>query len=120
MRGEPIGKLQLQDADPNRAWSETDRALLEAVANEVAVAIDNARLIEQTEQRARREQLISEISRKMLAANDMRGIMQVVGDELGRILQVNRTEIKLGLEEFEPDGQAQPDRNPSAPARRHS
>jgi GAF domain-containing protein/HAMP domain-containing protein len=114
VRGESIGALKLQDADPDRAWSETDRTLLAAVANEVAIAIDNARLLEQTERRAQREQFIAEISRKMLAAHDMHGIIQVAGDELGRVLHVSRTAIKLGLEESEPNGQSQPEHEPSA------
>ena len=84
------------------------------MANEVAIAIDNARLLEQTERRAQREQFIAEISRKMLAAHDMHGIIQVAGDELGRVLHVSRTAIKLGLEESEPNGQSQPEHEPSA------
>ena len=99
-RGQPIGLLKLQDVDPDRVWSANDRALLEAVANEIAVAIDNARLLEQTERRAQREQLISEISRQLLAASDRPGILQIAGDELSRALRVARTEIKLGADAF--------------------
>lgn len=98
VRGEPIGALKLQDVNPDRTWSASDRTLLEAVANEIAVAIDNARLLEQTERRAQREQLISEISRKMLAASNMQSIIQIAGDELSRALQVSRAAVKIGVE----------------------
>ncbi len=55
-------------------------------------------LIEQTEQRAQRERLIADISRKMLAANDLHSIAQIAGDELGRALRISRAEVKVGSE----------------------
>ncbi|MBP7688765.1 MAG: GAF domain-containing protein, partial [Thermoflexales bacterium] len=111
VRGEPIGALKLHDLNPDRAWSANDRALLEAVASEIAVAIDNARLLEQTERRAEREQFIAEISRKMLAASDMRSIIQIASDELSTALGVMRTEVKVGLAGLETAHlpQSQPD-----------
>jgi len=98
LRGEVLGALQVGEASQLRTWSDDDIAFIQAVADQVAVALDNARLIEQTERRAQREQLISEISRKMLAANDMRGVIQAAGDELGRALHVSHTAVKLGVE----------------------
>jgi len=98
LRGEVLGALQVGEASQLRTWSDDDITFIQAVADQVAVALDNARLIEETERRAQREQLISEISRKMLAANDMRGIIQAAGDELGHALHVSRTEVKIGTE----------------------
>jgi GAF domain-containing protein/signal transduction histidine kinase len=102
LRGEVLGALQVGEASQLRTWSDDDITFIQAVADQVALALDNARLIEQTERRAQREQLISEISRKMLAANDMRGVIQAAGDELGRALHVSRTEVKIGTESAEP------------------
>ncbi|MBI5564893.1 MAG: GAF domain-containing protein [Chloroflexi bacterium] len=96
VRGEPIGALKLQDVDPDRAWSAGDRALLEAVASEIAISIDNARLLEQTERRAQREQFITEVSRKMLAASNMQSIIQIAGDELSRALTTARVKVEIG------------------------
>ena len=98
LRGEVLGALQVGETNNPREWTADDIAFIQAVADQVALAMDNARLIEETERRAQREQLISEISRKMLAANDMRGIIQAAGDELGRALQVSYTAVKLGVE----------------------
>jgi GAF domain-containing protein len=112
LRGEVIGALQVGEAGQARAWSTDEMNFIQAVADQVALAVENARLIEETERRAQREQLISEISRKMLAANDMRGIIQAAGDELGRALQVSRAEVKIGTDtpqsatETNPTGQS--------------
>jgi GAF domain-containing protein/HAMP domain-containing protein len=96
VRGKPIGVLKLQDINPDRPRGTHELTLLEAVAHEVAAAIDNARLLEQTERRAQRERLISEISRKLLAASDMQSIIQIAGDELSQALRVTRTAVNIG------------------------
>jgi GAF domain-containing protein/HAMP domain-containing protein len=98
LRGEIIGALGVEEAQTDRVWSEADRALIQAVANEVAIAVDNARLIEQTERRAQRERLIAEITRKMLSAGDLNSIVQIAGQELGRALQLDRAQVLIGAE----------------------
>jgi GAF domain-containing protein len=93
LRNEVIGNLRLED--PDRVWTPDDQALLETVANELAIAAENARLIDQTEQRARRERLVAEVSSRMFASNEMETIVQIASEELGRILHVDRAEIKI-------------------------
>ncbi|MFN8598690.1 MAG: GAF domain-containing protein, partial [Anaerolineae bacterium] len=103
VRGETIGSLGLQDTQPDRMWSDSDRELLAAVANEVAAAIDNARLLEQTERRVQRERLLAEISRKMLAARDLTHIARVAGEELGRALHVAHLGVVIGADSPAPE-----------------
>jgi GAF domain-containing protein len=70
--------------------------LLHTVAGEVAIAIENARLIEQTERRAQREHIVADISSRMWAANDIESILRTAGDELGRVLRVGHVALRLG------------------------
>jgi GAF domain-containing protein len=95
LRGEVIGVLSLEDATADRKWTPNEIALLQAVANEVSMAVENARLIEETEKRAQRERLVSDISSRMFAANDLETIVQIAGEELSRILRVSRTEVTV-------------------------
>jgi len=108
LRGEVLGGLQVGEASQPRAWTEEDMTFIQAVADQVALALDNARLIEQTERRAEREQFIAEVSRKMLAASNMQSIIQIAGDELGRALRVSHLGLSIGVEamESEPAGNA--------------
>ena len=71
---------------------------MQAVAGEVAIALENARLIEETERRAQREHIVADISSRMLAANDIESILRTAGDELGRVLRVDRVALRLGEE----------------------
>ncbi len=98
LRGEVVGTLSLQEIDNDRVWTDNEIALLQTVANDVAVAIENARLIEQTERRAERERLITEVSTRMFATNDLHTIVKVAGDELARILHMARTEVQISGE----------------------
>ena len=107
LRGEVLGALQVGEVSQPRQWSDDDIAFMQAVADQVALALDNARLLEQTERRAQREQFIAEVSRKMLAASNLQSIIQIAGDELGHALQVGRTEVTVGQTELEPADQSQ-------------
>jgi GAF domain-containing protein/HAMP domain-containing protein len=98
LRGQVIGSLTLEETDQEREWTESEITLLQTVANEVAVAIENARLIEQTERRAERERIIIDINSRMLAANDLGDIVQIAGDELARVLKVARTKVEISAD----------------------
>ncbi len=52
LREEVIGALGLQDEGVLREWSEDELALIQAVTEQMAIAIENVRLFEETERRA--------------------------------------------------------------------
>ncbi len=106
IHGQEIGRLRVEDASPDRQWSPNERALIQAVAGEVAIAIENARLIEQTERRAQRERLVADISGRMFAANDLETIVQIAGEELSRILRVKNTTVRVRADMLQTDERA--------------
>jgi len=98
LRDQVIGVIDLHEADAEREWTADDVALVMAVADQAAQALENARLFEQTQQRARREQLIAEIAAKMRAAPDVEGILRATVHEIRRALGVSHGVIRLGAE----------------------
>ncbi|MFO7682693.1 MAG: GAF domain-containing protein [Chloroflexota bacterium] len=86
-----IGLISLQSYATPYAYDEQSLRLLSAIANQAAIAIENARLIEATDQRARQEQLLREVSAKVGAAVDAESVLQTAAREIGRA---------LGLETF--------------------
>jgi GAF domain-containing protein/HAMP domain-containing protein len=82
VRGEPIGVLKLQDINPDRAWSAHDHALLDAVANEIAVAIDNARLLEQVQIDAEREHTLNRIAGRLRNAQSVEQVLNIATQEV--------------------------------------
>ncbi len=94
----PIGDLQLHGIDPERNWTEGELALIEAVVDQVAQAAENLRLFEETRERASRERLIGQVSDKLRRAPDIDTLMKTAVEELARVLEPDRTFIRLGSE----------------------
>ncbi len=96
LRDEIIGALGLQDVEGDRRWTDDEIALIEAVADQMALAIENARLIEDTRRRAERERLLAEISARVRASTDVDTILRTAVLELGRALRASDGLIHLG------------------------
>ena len=97
VRGEVLGALDLEDVDGNRQWTDDELSLLNAIAGEVALAIDNARLIEQTQRRAAREAQLNQIAEKIRRAANVEAILRVAAEELSQTLDTSHANARLGV-----------------------
>jgi len=99
LRGKPIGALGLRRAEGDQQWSTDDVALAEAIAEQFALAADNLRLLDETQRRAARERVVSEVTARIRESLDLETVLKVTADEMRQA---------LGLEEFvvslAPDG----------------
>ncbi len=93
----PIGVIDLHELDPEREWSEEEVALVTAVADQAALALENARLFAQTQQRAQREQLIARLTANVRAAPDVEGVLRTTVHQVRRALGATHGVIRLGL-----------------------
>ena len=96
LRGRIIGLLDIRPKKGLRQWTQDELAILEACADRVALALENARLVEVAQRRAAREQAIGEISTKIGSVSDRDLILQAAVEELGR--KIGNTEIVIELE----------------------
>ena len=94
-----LGLMVIQDPDREGRFSEDDLALLTTISSQVATAIQNDRLLGQTQRSARRERLIHEITSKMRRSPDIRTILDTTARELGRALNASRASVRLGPEQ---------------------
>jgi GAF domain-containing protein len=81
-----IGVVALQSLDKPRIYNEQHLNLLTSVASQAAIAIENARLFEQIQARARRERILREVTAKVRGAADADTIMRTAVQEIGRAL----------------------------------
>ena len=93
-----IGHLKLEDGNPDRAWTEQELALVNAVLDQVAQTADNLRLLEDVKERASRDRLVNDVSAKLRGAPDMESLLEIGAAELAKILNPARTFVRLGPE----------------------
>src|SRR5690606_32004079 len=94
---EVLGVLDVQE-DEKGALQEPDVEVLQTLANQVAVALRNARLFEASQQQAQREAQINETTQRIQQTNDLAEAMQVAIRELGRATGVQAVHVRLHQE----------------------
>jgi GAF domain-containing protein/HAMP domain-containing protein len=96
LRDQIIGQITLEGEDE---WTQEERSWIDAVATQAAIALENARLVEQSQKSATYERIVSEITSKVWSASSIDAILRTAVRELGRALNANEARIELGLEE---------------------
>ena len=104
--GDVIGAILLQDLEQEGRFDEDDQRLLETLASQVAVAVRNARLLENSYKQAARQQQLYEITSKIRSSPNIPGILQTTASELSRALGARRARIELGTPSSEPQDSA--------------
>lgn len=91
LRDQIIGQINLSAEN----WSPEQKSLIEAIASQAALALENARLVEESQSVATRERLVNEVTAKIWSARTMDSILQTTVRELGRSLEAAEVNIEL-------------------------
>ncbi|MEW6241124.1 MAG: GAF domain-containing protein [Chloroflexota bacterium] len=94
LRGEVVGVINIR-LPGQRDWSEDDVDIAEAVAERLALSIENARLFQATTERAERERVISSIAAKISGSARMENILRTTAQELSNALNGSEVLIQL-------------------------
>jgi GAF domain-containing protein len=93
---EVVGALDVQSTLP-QAFRTEDIAILVTIADQLAVALQNARLFDQTARQARRESLVVDITGKIRAASDRDAMLRTAVSELRQALGARQAAVRLHL-----------------------
>lgn len=101
-----IGYVSIQNNDRENAFSESDVELLGTLANSMSLALENARLFNETEQRNAELAVINSVQQGLVAEMDMHEIYELVGDKIRDLFDAQVTGIysfnkEKGIETFE-------------------
>jgi len=96
---EIIGVLGVRDANPDRRWTEEEITLIEAVSEQMSLALENARLFEETGRRAGRERIIADVTRQIWASGELDYVMRTAVEQLGKTLDASKVILRLGTED---------------------
>ncbi len=81
-----IGIIGVLTWDKERIFSQDEITLLQIFADNIAVAIDHARLLLATQRQAQRLMLINEITQKALAGNSLKEILEMLASKVVKML----------------------------------
>ncbi|MEP6700290.1 MAG: GAF domain-containing protein, partial [Bacteroidota bacterium] len=107
------GSVSLQNVDNENAYTEADLRLLTTITNSMSVALENARLfdetnrlLKETEQRTAELAVINSVQEGLAKELDMQGIYDLVGDRLCELFPDTQTlvirtfDLDTGIEHF--------------------
>jgi len=95
LRGEPLGVLVADEERAPRHFSETDVERLTAVADRLAVALENARLYLETRRRAEELGLLHEVGRSLVETLDIEQVLGAGVRNLARIVDAPEAHLAL-------------------------
>ena len=108
MRGKVFGRISLQNIDRYAAFSEADIRLLTTLTSGLSVALENARLFDETQrlltetnERAAELAIINSVQEGLVAKLDMQSMYDLVGDKIQEIF--NAQVVDIGIYDFEED-----------------
>ncbi len=88
-----IGAITLESDSSN--WSKEELDFIEAVGNQAALALESARLLQDTQYRAEREQALNELTTRFARTLDFESLLQTVVRELGQLPKVSEVSIHI-------------------------
>ncbi len=94
--GQVLGVMAVQSYSQPNTYNNRHLDLLSAIANQATVAIDNAKLFHQEQERAQQEHLVRTITDKVRSGSDTQSIMRIALEEIGKVLEANKSTIRLG------------------------
>ena len=94
--GQMIGVMDLKSK--GRRWTEEELNMLESAGNQVSTALENAILVQETQERARQERVLSEGTARIRETLDIESILRTAATDIQRTLSLSEVEVRIGLE----------------------
>ncbi|HLO17261.1 MAG TPA: GAF domain-containing protein [Anaerolineales bacterium] len=95
LRDQILGQIVLEGKDE---WTADQQSLVDAIATQAAIALENARLVSESRHIALRERMVAEINSKIWSSATIDGVLQTVVKELGRRLDASSATVELSLD----------------------
>jgi GAF domain-containing protein len=96
LRDQIIGQIHLENTEE---WTPEQRNLIESITTQATLALENARLVEESQSVAVHERLANELIAKIWSSTNMDNILQTTVRELGRTLDAAEVLIEVSMDE---------------------
>jgi len=106
VRNVPIGSLEVWPQE--QSFLPDDKEFLEEIGKRISQALESARLFEESQSRALREETINLVANQVRSSINMETVLQNTVRELGKAIGASRTFIQLGVPDEEIPVREQP------------
>jgi GAF domain-containing protein len=106
VRGRAIGVIDAKKPD-GAAWTADEVELMTNLAEQLNVALDSARLYQETQRRESEQRLIGEVTAEMRRTLDVDSMLQAAIREIGDALNLARVEVRMGPAEHRVEEEVQ-------------
>jgi GAF domain-containing protein len=94
-----LGFLLVAYKTKSKNFSKEQSRYYHTIVQQMVVAIENLRLLEASQRRARREEIIREITGKIRSTTNIDDILKTTVSELGKVVGASRGGVMLGVKE---------------------
>jgi GAF domain-containing protein/HAMP domain-containing protein len=84
LRGTTLGSLNINMGNRLQNYADEEQNLIQTIADRLALALESARLLDESQRTAAKEQVIGEITGKIGSSINLRNVLQTAVEELGR------------------------------------
>lgn len=96
LRGRVIGVIDGKKPDGRGDWTEEELSMMQTFVEQSAVALEAARLYQDSLRRATQERLMGEVTARMRETLDMDTVLRTAIREMGEALGLAEVEVRLG------------------------
>ncbi len=93
--GRATGAISLQNVDREHAFSESDRQLLTTLAGSLSVALENARLVQETRQRVAELATVNSVGQALSSQLELDGLIELVGEQVRETFDADLAYVAL-------------------------
>jgi PAS domain S-box-containing protein len=93
--GRATGAISLQNVDREHAFDESDQQLLTTVAGSLSVALENARLVQETRQRVSELATVNSVGQALSSQLDLDGLIELVGEQVRETFDADLAYVAL-------------------------
>ena len=95
LRDQVLGQIMLEGKEE---WTSDQHSLVDAIATQAAIALENARLVSESRQIALRERMVAEINSRIWTSATIDSVLQTTVKELGRRLDASSATVELYID----------------------
>jgi GAF domain-containing protein len=96
VRDQVLGSIQAQKEETGQEWTQDEIEMLKTLVDQLSIALENARLYEDTQRRAERERVAADISARIRESLDVDTVLRTAVMEMRRALNLDEITIRLG------------------------